>query len=50
MGGRELDSTGSTRDKEGFREYNNKLSGLIKCGNCLEYLRICYLLRKDSSS
>jgi len=36
MGGCGLDSSGSTRDKEGFFEHNNELSSSVKCGNCLE--------------
>jgi hypothetical protein len=31
------------------REYGDELSGSIKCGEFLEYLRTCRLLRKDSA-
>jgi hypothetical protein len=34
----------------GTCECGNELSGSMKCGEFIDYLRTCYLLRKDCGS
>jgi hypothetical protein len=48
MGGRGLDSYGSGYEEiAGYFEHDNELSSYIKQENFLDYLRNCYLIRKD---
>jgi hypothetical protein len=48
-GGRGLDRSGS-RQVSGCCECGHELSGSIKCGEFLEDLKSCLLLRKDSAT
>jgi len=48
-GGMDWFDLAQDRDMAGARECGNKPSGSIKCGEFIDWMRTCQLLKKDSA-